>query len=403
MPLYSYSRIGAFEQCPRKYKFRYIEKPDIEIPEGVEAFMGKKVHETLEQCYRLAQWDKVMSKDELLAYYRRRWEESLPSNLKVVREEMTAEDYFRGGAEALGQFYDRHAPFDDEMTLGLEQKVVFPLDSEGTYKMQGYIDRLSRDSRGRLRIQDYKTSGRLLTQQEVDSDSQLALYQIAVQEMWPDNKGIELVWHYLRFDTTLVSHRQPEQLEELRLVYIDKIRRIERAEEVGNFPTEESNLCDWCEYYALCPAKGGAGSAIAKPVKARPELSAEERTALVDEYVAVNRRIKELEKRLKEIRPVLVGQAEEGTSTLLPGSGGEGLMVSLQQIMKLPTASADPESVEAMQELLKEYGLWEEFGALNVSRLEKALTEGRLPPKLITKLQAFQKPSVRETVRIKKV
>jgi len=46
MPVYSHSRIGTFENCPRQYKLKYIDR--IQLPEGktgVEAFLGSRVHE----------------------------------------------------------------------------------------------------------------------------------------------------------------------------------------------------------------------------------------------------------------------------------------------------------------------------------------------------------------------
>jgi len=49
--VYSNSRIETFEQCPRKYKFRYLENIKTGT-EGVEAYVGKRVHETLEKLYR---------------------------------------------------------------------------------------------------------------------------------------------------------------------------------------------------------------------------------------------------------------------------------------------------------------------------------------------------------------
>jgi putative RecB family exonuclease len=403
MPLYSYSRIGCFEQCPRKYKFRYIEKPDIEIPQGIEAYMGTIVHESLEQCYRLAQWDKIMSRDELLAYYRRRWEDARPAELKIVRAEMTEEDYMHRGEKALERYYDRHHPFDQEITLGLEEKIIFALDPDGKCKMQGYIDRLSRDGQGCLRIHDYKTSARPKTQIEADHDDQLALYQVAVQDMWPDNNGIELVWHYVQFDTTLVSHREPEQLETLRQAYLDKIRKIERAEELGNFPTIETNLCDWCEYFKLCPAKGGPGVVVEVPDTSPVSLTKNESTRLVDEYIALGKQIKDLDGRQKEIRSILVRSVEPGTGSLLAGSGAEGLMVTLQRIAKLPTASSDPKAVDKIREIVEEAGLWPRFASLNLSQLEKALTEGDLPEVVIEKLTAFQKEQTRDSVRVKKL
>src|SRR5215472_4453488 len=47
---YSHSRLATFEDCPRKFRYRYVD--DIKVDgEGVEAFMGKRVHEILERLY----------------------------------------------------------------------------------------------------------------------------------------------------------------------------------------------------------------------------------------------------------------------------------------------------------------------------------------------------------------
>ena len=88
----------------------------------------------------------------------------------------------------------------------------FALDDENRYRMTGYIDRLSRASDDTYQIHDYKTSAYLPSQEDVDSDQQLGLYQIGVQKRWPDIKNVKLIWHYLAFDrvqnlpTTNKSH-----------------------------------------------------------------------------------------------------------------------------------------------------------------------------------------------------
>jgi putative RecB family exonuclease len=403
MPLYSYSRIGCFENCPRQYKFRYIEKPDIEIVQGVEAFLGSTVHTALEQCYRLARDGRAMSKDELLAFFRRTWDETRPENLRIVREGLSADDYIRVGLEVLSRYHDRHAPFDHEITVALERLVSFSLDPPGQYKMQGFIDRLSRDAAGRLQIHDYKTSATLPTQPEIDADKQLALYQIAVDAMWPDNNGIELIWHYLRFDTDLVSHRDKRQLDELRQVYIDKIKRIQAAEGLGNFPTNESPLCDWCEYVSLCPAKGGPAVPVTEQPMVIPVPTEAERRALVDEFIANDREVKRWETRQQQIREALVPLCEVGSSTLLAGSGKEGIMISRSRVVKLPTVSADSAAVERIRRLVEEAGLSAEYSSLDINGIQKALAEGRLPERLVERLQEFQQTTISDRVRIAKL
>jgi RecB family exonuclease len=402
MPLYSYSRIGCFETCPRQYKFRYIEKPDIVKPEGVEAFLGKMVHEALEKCYKLVRHEKVLSAEELIVLFKRLWDEKLPDNLKIVREEMTLEDYFKIGKKSLEMYHARYAPFDQELTIGLEQRLNFSLDPEGKYKMTGFIDRLSRDGGGRLRIQDYKTSGNLPTQQQIDADNQLALYQIAVEEMWPDNNGIELVWHYTQFDTTLVSHRDRDQLEELRQTYIDKIKTIERSVELGNFETNETSLCDWCEYYELCPAKGGSGVPATEQTTISI-TSEEEQKQLVDEYVELNADKKKLEKRLGEIKDALIQCGDTGTSKFLDGTGDMGVLVTIKNIAKLPTKSSDEATYNKIRQVVEKAGFYPQYSALDVRSLQKDLTDGKLIAELDAELRKFEEPATQSTVRTKKV
>ena len=57
MEIYSYSRIKTFENCPLTYRYRYIDRIKVDT-EGVEAFMGSRVHESLKKLYRDDLWDK---------------------------------------------------------------------------------------------------------------------------------------------------------------------------------------------------------------------------------------------------------------------------------------------------------------------------------------------------------
>ena len=46
MPVYSHTQLSVYEECPLKYKLRYLDgiKRDTE---GIEGFLGNIVHETL--------------------------------------------------------------------------------------------------------------------------------------------------------------------------------------------------------------------------------------------------------------------------------------------------------------------------------------------------------------------
>ena len=62
---FSHSSLNCFETCPKQYHFRYVEKIPVDL-EGIEAFMGKRVHEDLERLYLFDAEGKVPSLDRVL-------------------------------------------------------------------------------------------------------------------------------------------------------------------------------------------------------------------------------------------------------------------------------------------------------------------------------------------------
>jgi len=247
--VYSPSRISTYESCPRQYKYRYIDR----IPrdeESIEAFLGSRVHEALNKLYRDLQLGKPLSLPDLLAYYEWDWGRRWHDQVKIVKQDFSIEHYKGIGGRCLVNYYQAHKPFDRGQTLGLEHKVTSSLDQAGRYRIQGYVDRLVRVRPGHYEVHDYKTSGRLPAQDQIDGDRQLALYQLGVVGMWPDAEEIELVWHYLAFGKELRSRRTPEALERLKTATIALIDRIEADTE---FTPIKSLLCQWCAYLSICP------------------------------------------------------------------------------------------------------------------------------------------------------
>jgi len=249
MPIYSHSKLSTFEECPRKFKFRYLDKIIPPIEKSIESHLGKVVHETLEWLYREVKKGRVPDLDEVIIHYRKIWEESWDDAIKNVKKKFTKEEYYNQGIKFLLNYYMKHHPFDDN-TIDVEKKIVIELDEKGKYKIQGFIDRLVYNLKTEeYEIHDYKTSFRLPQLEDVENDRQLALYSIAIKEKF--GKEVKLVWHYLAFNRTLKSKRTNVQLENLKREIRELIDRIEAEEK---FPTRVSRLCDWCEYKEICPA-----------------------------------------------------------------------------------------------------------------------------------------------------
>jgi putative RecB family exonuclease len=283
MPTYSHSQLSTYETCPHQYKLAYLDKIKIET-EGIEAFMGSRVHDALEKLYRDLKVTKLNTLEEILDYYDQSWEKNWNEMIQIVRKEHSAEDYRSLGKRCITEYYKRYCPFDQGKTLGLEENIYFPLDEEKGYSIRGFIDRLTLCDHSILEIHDYKTSSRLPTQEDVDSNRQLAFYHMGVEGKWKDIQEIRLVWHYLAFDTEISSSRTPEKLQQLRRETMELIQQIESDRQ---FLPKEGPLCNWCDYRGFCPKRKHQVMVEALPLN---EYLNEEGVTLVNRYVAMRER-----------------------------------------------------------------------------------------------------------------
>jgi putative RecB family exonuclease len=371
MTVYSHTRLGAFESCPRKYWYGYIGKPPIEKAETIEAFLGQRVHEALEALYRRVMKGRVMAEDELLALYERHWKREWSDAVRVVRPDETAADYQAVGRKALSDYHRRFAPFDQARTLKVEARVQFTLDDEGRYVMGGYVDRIARRADGTFEVHDYKTSGRLPTQATLDGDRQLALYHLGVERMWQGIERVELIWHYLRFDMPIVSHRTPEQLAGVKrscIALIDEIEARGKAEQ--DFPTKPSRLCDWCDFRSICPA---TRHAVALETAGPLAAGADEGLRLVDALAeaeaglkAARQQERELEARREALIERLVAWAREQGFEGVKGTQHRA-EIRMKEVVEYPKAGDDLR--EAFETALREAGVWDGVAALSHARL----------------------------------
>jgi len=241
--LFSHSRLSSFEDCAKKYEYRYLLKIPRDV-ESIEGFVGKRVHDVLERLYIAIGKGHVPTLPQVLHRYNALFDEHYDAKrVRIVKTENSPDDYRANGEQSLSNYYRRHYPFDADETLGLEEHVVFDLDETGRYGIQGYVDRISRTRDGTIEIHDYKTSRWVPNQAKIDEDRQLAFYQIGIAGRF----GGE----YVLRNQTRTSTRTPEQLEALRAETVQLIERILAA---TSFEPRTSPLCGWCEYNDICPA-----------------------------------------------------------------------------------------------------------------------------------------------------
>ena len=248
---YSHSKLSTFEQCKLKYKLKYIDKIKPDFEKTIEAHLGICVHLVLEWLYKQILDEKIPKLDEIILKYTEIWKQEFKKDFKITKFNLSSEEYFNKGVKFLIDYYLENQPFQDG-TIELEKEIEIHLHTNYPYKITGFIDRLSYNSQKRLyEIHDYKTAGTLPTKEKINKDRQLAIYGLAIREIYGKDKEIALIWHYLDHNKKIISSRTEQQYDYLKQ---EILRLIKEIESTKNFPTTKSILCDWCEFKSSCSA-----------------------------------------------------------------------------------------------------------------------------------------------------
>jgi hypothetical protein len=268
------------------------------------------------------------------------------------------------------------------------------------------VDRLARSREGVWQIHDYKTNQKLPTQAEKDADSQLALYEIGLRRTWRGVERVELTWHFLRFDTSIVSTRTAGQLERLEADTLVTIHDIEsRGRDEAGFPTRESGLCSWCDFQSICPVR--------KHLFATRELPPDERAdetgvALVDRWTRIageqaelKARLEALEEQVGRIKQALADYARQAGLETVAGSER---MASVRVTRKtvFPRRGEEPEQAAELEARLRETGWWGRLSALDRSALQRAWTDPAAPADLRGLLEPYARTEEDVDVRLRK-
>ena len=385
---YSISRIESFEKCQLQYKYRYIDKVPLKV-ETIEAFLGNQVHEALKEFYDFVKNKIVKPKEWLLSKYDELWKKEFSDSIKIVKKELSAEEYYQKGKKSLVDYYDEYQPFDRTKIVKTEESIYFPIKKNTEeFRFVGILDRLDWSDKEKIfEIHDYKTSSSLMTQEEADQDIQLPIYQLALMSKWPEAEKTKLIWHYLLFNKQIESSRTKKQLIEVRDKVIERIKVIEACEE---FNPHKSALCDWCDFQEICPLwkhpkkmeklevnkyKKDPG---VKLVTAYTELEAEKKE--------LKEKIAGIEQEQAKIAEAAIELAEKEDVRVIDGPDKQ-LVVTVKKELGAPTRKDDQEKWKGLRQFLIENNKYTDVSTVNNSMLSKTLKSW--PSEVVNRVKDF--------------
>jgi putative RecB family exonuclease len=244
----SYSSLETFRQCPQKYKFQEIDKR--KAPKSKEALFGTAVHGALQKMFSRDPLFPTL--DEVLEHFGDTFD---AKNTIVAGDKKRFADI---GKKMLRRFYEKNPPWNFDV-VDLESRfevVLVDKHYEKTHVLVGKIDRIDKISDGAYEIIDYKTNRRLPSQDDVDKNTQLAVYHLGLKKRWPhlNTENVKLSLYFLRAQEKLSTTKSEEALSHAEAKIISDIHDIEAHIDQDSFPPKPSALCDWCGYKSICPA-----------------------------------------------------------------------------------------------------------------------------------------------------
>lgn len=358
----SFTQISLYQTCPLSYKLRYID--GLKPKDKWYFSFGTTLHSCVEFFFRVNA-PVPPTLDDFLAYYTQNW---LSQGYESAEEE---EGYKESGKKILTEFWKIHSA-DFQLPVALEKR--FFVDIEGI-KLMGFIDRVDKLESGGLSIIDYKSNKELFTNDYLEDDLQLTIYQLAAEQTWP--LPVEkLTLYHLRSNT-------PCSCSPRGLARLDKARQLilEVADNIlsEKFPAVENQFCP-CDFPEHCPYYRHL---YMEPAAARqdllPGIAAAE---AVERYSSLKAQINELETQLEEANQVITDFCQaEGLNRIY----GEEHEITYRLIER---TGFDADDVRV---LLEPKGLWEKVLGLDQSRVRQLLTDKEISREIRAKLESLKR------------
>jgi len=356
----SYTQIALYQSCPLCYKLQYID--GLEPKDKWYFSFGTTLHLCAEYFFKV-RVPPPPSLDELLQFYEASW---LSEGYESAEEEARYRDY---GREILSKFWEIHRA-DFRVPVAVERR--FYADIEGV-KLRGLIDRVDKLDSGGLSIVDYKTNQELFTRDDLETNLQLTLYQLAAEQTWqlPVDR---LTLYHLRSNTPCsCASRSEAQLDEARHLVLEVAENI-AAE---RFPAIENQYCP-CDFSEYCPYYRQKITPELKETDILRGMAVDE---AVEQYVWLQSQIKELQLKLEDIRQMVIDFCQaEGLNRVY----GREHAITYKLVEK---AGFSQDEVRA---LLEPEGLWNRVLSLDQAKLKQLIADETVARDIRHKLEALR-------------
>ncbi len=292
----SFSALETYKICPFKFKCQELDK--IKAPKAAPSVFGSCIHSALKRMFERTPLYPAL--DEVIDFFTEKW-----SSEKEIFGEEVHKIYFDDGISMLKDFYKRNPPWNFN-AVELESRFETVIENnknanKETHILVGKMDRLDKlPEDGAYEIIDYKTSKRMPSQNAIDKDLQLSIYNLGLLKRWPHLKplNIKLSHYYLKHNEKIETKRTSEDLENTKIEILSLINEIQNLiKNEKEFIPTPSGLCDHCGYRKICPMwKHLYEKSQISNLKSQNDIE-----PLIEEFFALKNQTQQNNRRISEI------------------------------------------------------------------------------------------------------
>jgi putative RecB family exonuclease len=228
------SALEKYRHCPRLYRFLYVDGLWQYSRSTPQQAFGTSMHAALRDFFRLPVPQRSLEK--LLELFKKAWRREGGGSAKGAKDDRAR------GLEALARWHERA-----DTTVVPHATEVALTARFGEVTLKGRLDRIDRVPGG-LRVVDYKTGVRPVTQETADADIALTIYAALVTRRLGQPVA-ELVLDYVVAGKAIVTTRPPEVLD-ARLGEVLRLAGDLRSD--TTFQPRTGPWCARCDLLSRC-------------------------------------------------------------------------------------------------------------------------------------------------------
>jgi len=237
--------------------------------------------------------------------------------------------------DGLVMLSDKLKDFEVGKIIAVEDK--FEVTTDDGVMLTGALDKVIELDEDSLLISDYKTSKFVYTPDEMRSDIQLSMYDIAGSIKFPQYKRIVLSLDYLRKNPlyTYRTYKERKNFGKYMLAIYNEMLTLKEKQAIPTI----NDFCNWCDFKESCQAYKEASNIYSKIDRKNPEKCTD--GELVKEYAQVKNRKRILDDYERTLKVYIMEKIKAGEEDLK----GDDKIIYIRQN---PRIKHDPKTVHSI-------------------------------------------------------